>query len=797
MKKFNFSKGLVIGLLTLALVITGFATVKASADEEATEKVANVTFNVTYKEDLEDEGVAYTYVAEGLKAKEVVELATVLSEMTTGEEENAKTLEEDTVMEMNGTSVKAPVIAGGSLTYANNKFTVANTLADNVDVTVTFTVYKAISAIYYDAENDTVVVETPYAGQKVYYADVKKSAGADLKGDKLGYVTTKLVDGSNIATIKLNDKSAGVKLANNKAAYLYVAAKTPSAAKAKYAPNVIIDPTECKKAVITVDYTVAGYENVTAISRIEITTTAAPKTPVVYTMPVAPEAPEDPEDPENPTDEEAAAQEAYEAAVEEYEAAVEEFENILGRLQYSVDGTTWKAVDADNAHGGFEGKALAGFIKDGKKLFFRLLGTDPVEGFEALEEDDPETDVDETVAVEAKNATRTSKVIKVAVKKQAVAKAVKVDVNSTAIGIKNGYDFAIRSTKLGTGEIVGRNEWITILPTNKAGTAESEFIATADYAPVAKPVANPAMFTKTKIKALSLDDAIDAANELLEAEFSRSAKIYFYYRKSASTKAPAQEYSLLEIDAQAAAPTAKLTSGHVAIADPKKNVFELSFNGNGPFEYLIVGADDYAAITKAEDPDALDAVNSKWTKLGKITVGKSKSKYKLASSTGKATAHTLAAGDIILVRTAGDKASSKFASGYIALQVAADKVSLKLQGEEEAAERYVVDVYTAPQASEEEPEEAATWKFHATVVTAADLTIKCRIGEDGEFETLTKMIDVPVGKNVYVKVLNGETVVKSFPGPQTTEGLDINEDTGIITITSRSKGQTLTITLDD
>jgi len=760
MKKFNFSKGLVIGLLTLALCLTCFAAAKVSADEDAAKKL-QVTFTVTYKESLTAEGVDYTYVAEDQEAKAVIDLDTVLAEMTTGEEGNEAVLDEDVVMAQTGSTVTAPVITGTGLTYANKKFTVANTLADDGEVAVSFTVIKALSGIKYDPETDSVVVETPYAGAKVYYADVKKSSGADLKGDKLASVTTKLTDGHNIAVIKLDDKTAGVKLANNKAAYLYISAKTPSDKKAKYAPNVTIDPTECKKAVITVDYTVAGYEEDIAISRVELTGANA-KTPTVYARPVAPAGLG-----EDATEEEIAAQEE---AMEAYNAAIDEFEAILDRLLYSEDGTTWKAVTASHANGGFTGKKLASYLGEGKKLTFKLLGTEAqpaveaqeaVEGQEAVP-DDPDTPEDESQpavparpaveAQEAKNATRTSKAIKVAVKKQAAKKDVKVDVNITAIGLKNGYDFAIRTTKLGTGEIIGKNEWITILPVNKAGTAESEFIATVEYTPVAKVTANAAMFTKTKFKALGLDKAIEVANNIYESEYSRAEKIYIYYRKSATAKAPAQEAALMEIAAQAAAPTPKLTSGYAAVADPTKNTFELSFNGSGSLEYIVIGASDFEAITKAEDPDSIDWVNSKWTKVGKITVGKSKSKYKLASSTGKAQAHTLAAGDYIFVRVAGDKSTPTFASDYKILKVEADKASVKLTGEEQAAERYVVSVYTPEENAGGETEEVKHTLGIAIVGEGPDGLKKFWKTEDGEWTEYTESItNLPAG-TYYVKL---------------------------------------------
>ncbi len=112
MKKFNFSKGLVIGLLTLALVLTGFATVKASAKAGDSH---TVTFNTEVGSGTYE--VKYT---EGT-AKEVA-VADVLAALGKA----------DGCLYVQDGDNDLPT----GVTFADSKFTIAETAAADLTVTV-------------------------------------------------------------------------------------------------------------------------------------------------------------------------------------------------------------------------------------------------------------------------------------------------------------------------------------------------------------------------------------------------------------------------------------------------------------------------------------------------------------------------------------------------------------------------------------------------------------------------------------------------------------------------------------
>ncbi|MCR5323405.1 MAG: hypothetical protein K6E85_09070 [Lachnospiraceae bacterium] len=120
----------------------------------------------------------------------------------------------------------------------------------------------ALVSYGYDPFYDTVWFTTSKPDTPVWIADVKKDAGASLKDkDFIECRTTAEYDedrGGYIAYISLCDKKAGLNIPSSKAAYIHVTIQEPADTKTEYEPNLIIDPSPCKKISVVLDYAAAG-----------------------------------------------------------------------------------------------------------------------------------------------------------------------------------------------------------------------------------------------------------------------------------------------------------------------------------------------------------------------------------------------------------------------------------------------------------------------------------------------------------------------------------------------------------
>ena len=331
----------------------------------------------------------------------------------------------------------------------------------------------------------------------------------------------------------------------------------------------------------------------------------------------------------------------------------------------------------------FDGAYLYSYTSKAKsdKLQFRLLGTAA------------------TVSPKA-NATRDTKAVKVSIKNSKKPGKVKLDVTKEAINVKNGFDFAVTESK---DVLPGLNDWTTILPFNKNASADASatnpYVATATYVPYKKlDDTNGSSFTGIKVSSLPISKVIPSIGTATEGTW------YVWIRKSATSAAPAQQPTAVEITFKSVAPSLKkIEEGDCATlkinapADlAQVNYYALADEKNGlkiptiskdendtntaAFEYLIIDAADYdASLSK------IDFTSAKWTKVAAgtvITVDKAKSKYKLATaaSTDKATDHTLVDGSYILIRRAGKKGE------VLASKILVTKVATKsITGSEEGA----------------------------------------------------------------------------------------------------------------
>ena len=238
---------------------------------------------------------------------------------------------------------------------------------------------------------------------------------------------------------------------------------------------------------------------------------------------------------------------------------------------------------------------------------------------------------------------RTSKSVKVSIPTAGKAVKAKFDYGNEMISVKNGYDYRIED-----------GEWMTVLPFSKDGTAAKTTVPTSAYSPVKKAEENSAMFTASKIKGISVDD-------LLTSESGVTIQI----RKSATVGKPASApdentgADVIDIAARGDAPLlkkAKEEADYLSVMDEKESFVLPSYDTSVEFasyglEYMVMDKKDYEA--ELANPGILDKTSYKWAKYApgkKITIGKTKSKYKYAASQDKAEDHTLAEDSYILVR---------------------------------------------------------------------------------------------------------------------------------------------------
>ncbi len=242
---------------------------------------------------------------------------------------------------------------------------------------------------------------------------------------------------------------------------------------------------------------------------------------------------------------------------------------------------------------------------------------------------------------------RRSKSVKIPIKAQPKQVKAKYDIKKDMIVIKNGQDY-----NSGDG-------WKTVLPYSNDGTAKNAVIDTKKYAPVKKVNENPDMFTNEKFTGIKADDIV--SNKTVTITLRKSAGV----SKAASQTDDFDKLTCeITLKPRADAPVSTLKdNGTLGIADAKGAIIlpsvkkaETDTTEAKGFEYIIIDKADYEAELKK--PGTLDTSSFMWSKYAsgkKITLEKTKSKYKLSSEEGKGTDHTLTAGSYILIRRKADK----------------------------------------------------------------------------------------------------------------------------------------------
>ena len=275
-------------------------------------------------------------------------------------------------------------------------------------------------------------------------------------------------------------------------------------------------------------------------------------------------------------------------------------------------------------------------------------------------------------------AVRSGPKVYVTVKKPGKSVKLKVSEKTDSFVLKNGFDFSIDG-----------DSWYTILPYSKDGTAPSAIISTEDYVSVKKAADKPEAFTNEKIKAISVIT-------LIEQYGMRGGVLV---RKSAKTGTPASMCAEENDDFSFGDPAPILevledNPEYIAISDDK-DTFTLPKieDSEESYEYIIIDAKDFKA--EMANPGTIDPTSMKWTKYKakgqKLTIDKSKSKYKLASEE-KAEARVLAEGSYVLVRIKSAKYTEKDGKHtYIWYRLANDYYVAKVgKATVNDAERYVL-----------------------------------------------------------------------------------------------------------
>ena len=225
--------------------------------------------------------------------------AEIIAAAVNGEGENAKSLAAENVVltKINNVDVNSAEYKfeqDYTAEYKSEDVAIGNNVAT-----------AAIEGITYDPSKDSVVIETAVKDVTISYALVKAASGN--KVSKFANVKT---GDDKMATIALNNKKAGVSVAENKDTYLCVLVGAVKPEKGQtFDANVTVKATSYKKLAVNFNYAKADKGvNVLAIASVVVT-------------PASGEA-------------------------KTYTTDSEEWATITGSLQYSVDnGKTWLKVN--------------------------------------------------------------------------------------------------------------------------------------------------------------------------------------------------------------------------------------------------------------------------------------------------------------------------------------------------------------------------------------------------------------------------------------------------------------------
>lgn len=378
-----------------------------------------------------------------------------------------------------------------------------------------------------------------------------------------------------------------------------------------------------------------------------------------------------------------------------------------------------------------------------------------------------------------KSAVRSGQKVFVKVKSPAKSVKVKVDVKTDSVVLKSGLDFSTDGYT-----------WYTILPFNKDGTAKSSIISTEDYISVKKVTENPSAFTSEKIKNVSVVTLCDIYG--LQGEI--------YVRKSAKQGAPASAAGMVDISYGETAPILEPeeeNSSYIAVSDDKDNIMLPALGDSyseESYEYIIIDEKDFKAEMAA--PGTIEASSMKWNKYKitgqKLTVGKSKAKYKLKTD-DKAGDHVLNEGSYILVRVKSSKFVEKsgketftyyvVANDYFVANVSKATVDDKeryVLNSESTVIRFLIDYYGTGEYTEEH-------RFQVVIPIGSKLK-KRKFPENN-----LKMMDNLLGQRISIA---GWSTEPGSETPNVDENTVFSDKEVKLYAVLKSIGETYTVTFD-
>ena len=295
---------------------------------------------------------------------------------------------------------------------------------------------------------------------------------------------------------------------------------------------------------------------------------------------------------------------------------------------------------------------------------------------------------------------RGSKAKAVSPKNPAKAPKVKVDYLAGTIALKAGFDYVVMGEEVATPSAISASSWNTILPVDAEGTAAESTIASTAYTyykkmptdDTAKNAAKPFFYNGDK-KAKSLKLADLCATAWAPTETTTGTAV-IYVRKTATDKAPASAVqNAIKIAPPTAAPTLTVSGSSItAYNSTKKQFAPLGSNISGAnlgaktgseYEFIVVMASDLTDNT-------IDWTKVKWAKLGTTKNVKLKLSTKIvykSTETPAVTRCTLKEdgttldGDVIIViRGAGVK-ESRTAAGILPTEYVKTKFVASGSGE--------------------------------------------------------------------------------------------------------------------
>lgn len=481
-------------------------------------------------------------------------------------------------------------------------------------------------------------------------------------------------------------------------------------------------------------------------------------------------------------------------------------------LEWSKDNKTWYNVnDSDNA---FTGEVLANLVVSASaagakiEVYFREGGKSANGGAATVKNED---------------GVRPSDSAKVKIQKAANAPKLKLEVTKApALNIKQKFDYQVFVTGVAvtvsgasaaTKEAVETNpeKWITILPFNAQGTADSPYMLSTDFKTVkmvrdAGPeitkyyTSNDSVKKNLQLSKLLMwtagkwsgSDTKDVRyNKNLDYITLDSDKHYtVFVRKSAVPGKPASAVEKIEFDGMAEQPKLDIAMG--------TNAYELGFKTatSTQYQYVILSKKDIDPASPSASK--IDWASLSWKKLTsttKIKGGVKTASYKtevngsmVKSDNGS---KEVVAGDVLLLRVAGDKNRNVLPSDYSIYTFVTNKkkvsVSLKAESFTETTKSMDVTVMVgSTTAATGSAVDMCEVDLGAASATNPVKLVYSILGDGVKIEDISGTKVQKIAFKCYPGVVSGDAIVKS--GSTESKLIKVTENKNQLTVNAESNG---------